>query len=80
MYFLGMFDMHIILAIKYAHPGLEICDILVANATMFSHLLPGFSCGSKHLLLPEMHGVVNLMHFCVMFVMRSSTQPKTTAA
>ena len=23
---------------------------------------------------------VNLMHFCVMFVMRSSTQPKTTAA
>ena len=33
-------------------PGLEICGILVANATMFSHLLPGFSCGSKHLLLP----------------------------
>ena len=32
-------------------PGLEICGILVANA-MFSHLLPGFSCGSKHLLLP----------------------------
>ena len=32
--------------------GLEICGILVANATMFSHLLPGFSCGSKHLLLP----------------------------
>ena len=29
--------------------------ILVANATnntMFSHLLPGFSFGSKHLLLP----------------------------
>ena len=25
---------------------------VVANATMFSHLLPGCSCGSKHLLLP----------------------------
>ena len=25
---------------------------MVANATMFSHLLPGCSCGSKHLLLP----------------------------
>ena len=33
-------------------PGLEMCGILVANATMLSHLLPGFSCGSKHLLLP----------------------------
>ena len=33
-------------------PGLEIRGILVANATMFCHLLPGFSCGSKHLLLP----------------------------
>ena len=32
--------------------GLEIRGILVANATMFCHLLPGFSCGSKHLLLP----------------------------
>ena len=32
--------------------GLEIRGTLVANATMFSHLLPGFSCGSKHLLLP----------------------------
>ena len=56
--------------------GLEIRGILVANATMFCHLLPGFSCGSKHLLLPYIHGIVNLMHFCVMFVMRSSTQPK----
>ena len=27
--------------------GLEIRGILVANATKFSHLLPGFSCGSK---------------------------------
>ena len=27
------------------------CGILVADATLFSHLLPGFSCGSKHLLL-----------------------------
>ena len=25
---------------------------VVANATMFSHLLPGCPCGSKHLLLP----------------------------
>ena len=33
-------------------PGLEMCGILVANATMLSNLLPGFSCGSKHLLLP----------------------------
>ena len=33
-------------------PGLEIRGILVANAARFSHLLPGFSCGSKHLLLP----------------------------
>ena len=32
--------------------GVEIRGILVANANMFSHLLPGFSCGSKHLLLP----------------------------
>ena len=32
--------------------GLETRSILVANATRFSHLLPGFSCGSKHLLLP----------------------------
>ena len=37
---------------KIGSTGLEICGILVANATMFSHLLPGFSCGSKHLLLP----------------------------
>ena len=34
------------------YSGLEICGILVANATVFSRLLPGFSCGSKHLLLP----------------------------
>ena len=32
--------------------GLEIRGAIVANATMFSHLLPGCSCGSKHLLLP----------------------------
>ena len=32
--------------------GLKIRGILVANATMFCRLLPGFSCGSKHLLLP----------------------------
>ena len=38
--------------IQYTVAGLEICGILVANATMFPHLLPGFSCGSKHLLPP----------------------------
>ena len=36
--------------LQLVKPGLEICGILVANATMFSHLLPGFWCGSKHLL------------------------------
>ena len=56
--------------IKPSFAGLEIRGILVANATMFSHLLPGFSCGSKHLLLPYIHDIVNLTHFCVMFVMR----------
>ena len=65
---------------SFRYAGLKICGILVANATMLSHLLPGFSCGSKHLLLPSIHGIVNLMHFYVMFVMRSSTQPITTAA
>ena len=35
---------------------------MVANATMFSHLLPGCSCGSKHLLLPQMLAIVNLLH------------------
>ena len=57
-------------------PKLEIRVILVANATMFSHLLLGFSCGSKHLLLPYIHGIVNLMHFCLMFIMRSSTHTR----
>ena len=37
---------------RSGYAGLEIRGILVANATMFSHLLPGFSSGSKHLLLP----------------------------
>ena len=37
---------------KLVYAGLEIRGILVAYATMFSHLLPGFSCGSKHLLPP----------------------------
>ncbi len=40
------------------YAGLEIRGILEANATMFSHLLPGFSFGSKHLLLPQIHGIV----------------------
>ena len=38
---------HVILhKIEIESSGLEICGILVANATMFSHLLPGFSCGT----------------------------------
>ena len=32
--------------------GSKFVVAIVANATMFSHLLPGCSCGSKHLLLP----------------------------
>ena len=35
---------------------------MVANATMFSHLLPGCSCGNKHLLLLYILGIVNLVH------------------
>ena len=35
---------------------------MVANATMFSHLLPGCSCGSKHLLLLYILCIVNLVH------------------
>ena len=31
--------------------GSKFVVAMVANATMFSHLLPGCSCGSKHLLL-----------------------------
>ena len=32
--------------------GSKFVVAIVATATMFSHLLPGCSCGSKHLLLP----------------------------
>ena len=32
--------------------GSKFVVAMVANATMFSHLLPGCSCGSKHLLQP----------------------------
>ena len=32
--------------------GSKFVVAMVANATMVSHLLPGCSCGSKHLLLP----------------------------
>ena len=32
--------------------GSKFVVAMVATATMFSHLLPGCSCGSKHLLLP----------------------------
>ena len=40
----------VFLALTTGITGLKIRGILVANATMFSHLLPGFSFGSKHLL------------------------------
>ena len=41
--------------------GLEIRGSnMVANATMFSHLLPGCSCGSKHLLLPYILSIVKI--------------------
>ena len=33
------------------HQGSKFVVAMVANATMFSHLLPGCSCGSKHLLM-----------------------------
>ena len=47
----------------------------------FFHLLPGCSCGSKHLLLPQiLTKIILSMHFCAMFVMRSATQPKTSVA
>ena len=42
--------------------GSKFVVAMVANATMFSHLLPGCSCGSKHLLLPQVLGIVNLVH------------------
>ena len=42
--------------------GSKFMVAMVANATMFSHLLPGCSCGSKHLLLPEILGIINLGH------------------
>ena len=32
--------------------GSKFVVAIVANSTMFSHLLPGCSCGSKYLLLP----------------------------
>ena len=55
---------------------------MVANATMFSHLLPVFSCGSKHLLLPYILGIVNLVHafFCNVCNAIRYTTFKTTAA
>ena len=41
--------------------GSKFVVAIVANATMFSHLLPGCSCGSKHLLLPYIPSIVNLV-------------------
>ena len=37
---------------KTSMQGSKFVVAMVANATIFSHLLPGCSCGSKHLLLP----------------------------
>ena len=34
-----------IYVVRHRNTGLEVRGILVANATMFSHLLLGFSCG-----------------------------------
>ena len=42
--------------------GSKFVVAMVANATMFSHLLPGCSCGSKHLLLPYIPSIVNLVY------------------
>ena len=42
--------------------GSKFVVAMVANATMFSHLLPGCSCGSKHLLVPYILAIVNLLH------------------
>ena len=42
--------------------GSKFVVAMVAHATMFSHLLPGCSCGSKHLLLPYILSIVNLVH------------------
>ena len=46
--------MHVTTKAQRTHiiAGLEIAVATVANATMFCHLLPGCSSGSKHLLLP----------------------------
>ena len=59
------------------------CVKKCTNATMFSHLLPGCSCGSKHLLLPLVPyilAVINLLHDFLYNVseMQSETKPKTT--
>ena len=42
--------------------GSKFMVAMVANATMFSHLLPGCSFASKHLLLPKILRIVNLVH------------------
>ena len=46
------FDNAQILGFGMLLQGSKFVVAIVANATMFSHLLPGCSCGSKHLLLP----------------------------
>ena len=47
--------------------GSKFVVAMVANATMFSHLLPGCSCGSKHLLL-QILSIVNLVHAFLCYV------------
>ena len=45
--------------------GSKFVVAMVANATMFSHFLPGCSCGSRHFLLQSILGIVNLVHACL---------------
>ncbi len=59
--------------IAFLLQGSKFAVATVANATMFCHLLPGCSSGSKHLLLPKMHGIVNLMHAFVCSVCNAIT-------
>ena len=42
--------------------GSKVVIAMTANATMFSHLLPRCSYGSKQLLLPWILSIVNLVH------------------
>ena len=48
----GLYTGNIFSSPNVSTQGSKFVVAMVANATMFSHLLPGCSCGSKHLLLP----------------------------